>query len=210
MASYCQSTDITPYLPTGHGISSFTAIITGASALVDAKLSPRYWTPFPDYNGTPATPAIVARAAVFFGAWLSWQQIAPSNRFGESQADKWWEMASKICDELLNDDPNTAQIPLETISSETMTNLGAGPLEATEYKLAVSPKTVIPESVAISTYMYGEDFTVGYDIRHRGWILTIIDTGITAASTVSYQYSYLKKMELDLPPKYTGGRIVRA
>jgi len=83
-------------------------------------------------------------------------------------------------------------------------------LEATEYKFLCAPKNVIPTSVTISGLEYGEDFHIYYSTANRGPILVDDSATLTVESTVSYEYTYQKHTELDLPLERQSGRIIRA
>lgn len=209
MSSYCTSTDIIRFLPTNHGISSFTAIVSGASALVDSDLSSRYW-PFPDVTATPATPIVIQQLASLYGAWLSYAQIGATGRMdGPSPGDRFLDQARTLAKDLMIE-PIKGKVPPVVVTSETMTGLGSSPLDADQYKFACAPRDVIPESVVIATYQNGVDFYVSYSAINRGWILTRMTGSITSSKTVSYEYTFIRHHEVDLPVGVGSGKIIRA
>lgn len=210
MAVYCQDTHITRWLPANHGITSFTSIIAGATALTDTALCARYW-PFPDIAATPATPRLVTDLCSFYGAFLAYAQIgATAHLEGDSLAELYQARADQLARRLLAD-PIEGKIPTEVVAAETMTLLGNDPLDSTEYKFACAPKDIIPESVAIAGFQLGLDFTVKYSGRDRAWLLVVLSTSeITSTSSVSYEYTYLRHREIDRPSGTGSCRVVRA
>jgi len=208
VSAYCSDAQANRFLPSSHGLT-LAAYKTEAAALLDARLSPRYWTPFPDVTATPATPVELQTPAAMLTAWLAWLTLGATNRFSDvSPCQFMFEQAERLLAAIMDPDPTTPQLSLVQVTDEAMT-FGTDPLDDDEYKLAASPKTVIPASVTIAGYEYGVDFVVGYKVENRGWVLTRLTAEIVDGHKVSYQYSYLKQVEIDLPPTYAGGRIVR-
>lgn len=209
MSTYCTDAQVNRWLPANHGLT-LTTYKTDAAALVDSRLSPRYWVPFPDVTATPATPVEIQLPASLLTAWLALLALNPTRRANDdgSQEVRLYERAERLLAAIMDPDPDTAQTAQVQVTAEAMT-FGTDPLDDDEYKLAASPKTVIPASAVISGYEYGVDFAITYKVENRGWILTRLTAEIVDAMTVSYLYSYLKQTEIDLPPTYAGGRIVR-
>jgi hypothetical protein len=213
VAVYCSSSTITPQLPTGHAISSFTSIIAAATSWVDSRLSPKYW-PFPDITSTnPVTPEIVRKACEMYAVYLSLMQLGPSNRHAVNWANTLRENARLMLDELV-DDNFPVQVPLSSVANEDI-SLGAVGL-ADEHYFACAPRDIVPESVVVTNqagstyYRNGADYMAYYSGEHRGWMLRIVNPAIVEDDHVSYDYSHLKRREIDAPPGHDTVVLVRA
>ena len=211
MSTYCSSTDITAGLPTSHGISAgdLTIIIERASDLVDSALCNQYWA-FPAVSATPATPGIIRTMALNYGQWIAWSEwLGASSRFDPNYADILLDRANKLAGMLMSSPP-TFNIPPETVTDEALT-FGTSPYESDEALLNCQPYDIKPESVRISGAEYGYVFTVYYEKRHRGWILQTKDTDVvTDGTTVTYEYTYMRRREQDLAPSVSSARLYRA
>lgn len=213
MAVYCASTGVTPYLPSSHGISSFTDIIAAATSWVDSRLSPKYWT-FPDINSTPATPACVRKPCEMYAAYLALTQLGPSNRFADmSHATMLRDGATMALNELV-DEKFPVQVPLSSVANEDISLGAVG--EANQHYFACTPRDIVPGSVVVTNqagttfYSRDVDFTVSWSHEHRGWMLNIVSSLIIDDDHVAYDYSHLKRREIDAPPGHDAVVIVRA
>jgi len=206
---YCTEGEIAGYLPSNYAnvITDFTTIIANASAFVDGALCAKYW-PFNSVTDTPSTPQIIRAVTSRYAAWLSLLTLKSVNRASDTSPAETYRLSA--IQDLMAIADGTHQIPKEAVASETMTSLGTAPLESDEYKFAVAPKTVEPGSVVITGYQNGIDFVVGYSAINRGSILTRLNDAITTATTVAYEFSYLRQTEVETPAGQSGGRLIRA
>lgn len=210
MSTYCAVTDITNALVTGHGLTADeqAAIVADASAWTDAALCARYWH-FPAITDSPATPGIVKQITRQYGLWVAWTQyLGGSNRLNPGGADLYRQQAEEMVAGLMAIPPQY-QIPPETVTDEEMT-FGTSPLESDEWLFSIAPYDIKPESVRVSGYEWGSDFQVYRSLRYRGWVFRTLNSAITDASTVTYEYTYTRRTELDLPPQVGVVKLYRA
>lgn len=213
MGTYCASTDITPYLPTNHGISSWTAIIAAASDTVDSILGRSYW-PFPSVSSSPATPTRIKNICARYAAYLTFLQINATNR-KTMDGDVGFEVLRRDAFEELEriasgDGEILARV---SVSSETMSTLGTDTNEPDMYPYACGatyPYRVFPESVRVTGYRHGIDFYSRYCSYHRKWEFIRLNSAITTSSAVAYDYTYLRQTEIEDAPGGGSGKIIRA
>jgi len=214
MAGYCSRTDISNALPVGHVISdeNLDILISEATAWVDSGLCVRYWSfPVIDTDAGTAPPAIIRSIARLFGQWLAWTQyLSASGRFMPDTVRELLSEAETQISKLVMDPP-LYNIPAVTLTEElafgsTLTVT----LEDDEHLLGCSPRDVVAESVLIAGHENGADFRVYYKRAVRSWVLQRLTDDIVDGDSVTYNYTFMRRREQDLPPSVDTVRLSRA
>lgn len=210
---YVTTTAIAAGLPTSHGISNddLTAIAERASEWVDSQLADTLWVPFPAIGGTPPTPAAVHELAMMYAHWYASLQLAPSHRNADdNMLDR---LRSRIDSELkkLQGPRPITRIPVVEVVDEVVT-WGVYDDDTLDdwFLLACGQKDVQAESVSLASadgltvYRNYWDFGVDYSPQYRNWYLIRKDADIPDGVKVSYNYSYYKRREQDVPRPASG------
>lgn len=210
MSLYCTEADVTAWLPSNHGLDSdaLTECILAGSAMTLARLQPRYF-PFPDVTDDPSTPREVRDIAARLSVWNALSQLAQTGKYRMTDAQRQLRLdAFAELAEATQDNPTWQVVPLN-VTAEALA-FGSNADFPDWHFLANTECEVLEETAEISGYRYGIDFKVFRSPEDRSWVLERMNAEIVDDDLLSYQISYLKRHEVDLPVSRTGGvRIMR-
>jgi len=220
-AAYCAIADVKLCLPPSYNQTTLpdatiTAAVLDMSRIIDTDLQDQFFA-FNAIGGTPATPSAIEQFCIWRTAVRCYEILSVSGLFDpKSWVEKymgWYERGPDGNGGVVALRLGKIKIPTETTSSEAI-SWGAEPLGDNQHKFAAAPKYVIPRSVAITGMVWGVDFTVHYDSRYRGSILTklgdfVNEAGATVSTIASYDWSYYRNFEIQERPNVMGV-IIRA
>lgn len=214
MSLYCTEADVTAWLPSNHGLDSdaLTECILAGSAMTLARLQPRYF-PFPDVTDDPSTPREVRDIAARLSVWNALSQLAQTGKYRMTDAQRQLRLdAFAELAEATQDNPTWQVTPVD-VTGELLA-FGTNTDYPDWHFLANTECEVLEETAELSgDYLNGSDFKVFYSKEHRAWVLERYKAEIVddeQSGSLSYQISYLKRHEVDLPVSRTGGvRIMR-
>lgn len=199
---YCTATDLTDGLPDDWASYLSAGDLTTARARgknrVDSRL-PDYW-PFPDVTATPSTPDLIRHAATLYGQAECTRTLKLVHNY-ETDLSVAAQLAIDADAILIPIAEKRAVVPRETKSAEAL-SFGSIAAYPGEHVLAASPYTVIPTSARIANYRYGDDFDVIWRQDVRSWMLRRLNAAIVGGvggSTVTYDYTYLRRVEIESP-----------
>ena len=160
------------------------------------------------------TPPLIAALAARYGAYLAMMKLGTSSRLIRGVSpDTWKEDVVKDLDDLA-DDKLSAQVPVTTVTGEVI-DLGSGSTTS-EHKLLCGRRTVNPGSLIVTdadgspTYINGTDYYIYYNEDYQCTMLVAVHASIVDGALLTYDYSHLKRRELDLPPGHDTVVLVRS
>lgn len=215
MAIWTTETKANRYFPTadtGSLVTAVATLITQASDLVAADLAEVYW-PFPNVSQTPATPEVIQDLTAMRVGLLAHAELGTNNRFG-AEADSFVRLdnAYRALKKELRE--RSTVIPQVTISAEVLA-FGTAPYDDNEHAfnpgaLGLDGFEVIPETVRVSGYEYGHDFTARFNEHNRAWVFLRYTNNIANGATVTYKISYLKPREKGKAPALDSTEMILA
>lgn len=187
--------------------------ITDASALAQADLDPIYWA-FPAVTQTPATPLFIQQLVADKVISMARMELGQVSELNPEQNPEGWSYAQRYESAIAALRTGTAMIPQETITAEAMT-FGTDPYDDNEHAfnpgaLSLDGFEVIPESVRVTGYEFGHDFTARFNEHNRSWVFVRYSGAIVDATTVTYKISYRKAREKGKTPKHDTSEMLLA